>query len=410
MGDGPMTAAYVSRLPTSDVGWRSWERSVTEEPADLGPLWEAGGDIARSLWDHESLIFLIDLDFQSPDDPLEPFRHPAEVFVATEPTYRAVATVLRRYGVDAAPIMTARGYHFTGRIPLSAPVTDRLARLVPDPPAWFHTLSQRHPPAIAQRLTRNHAMAATGLGLLVEFLAHEVLAEAQPGSRLPVVLNGTLVGFGPSGRRFGVIRLLVCGRPARCPSIPSRVRCLSMAPAAPRHLRRQGRRLSGGRHASPRRPQDSSESSSRVERSAWAWSARGIRHPCPMSRWASQRCLTPTLGVHSRGSITTLPHGARPTRAMPRPWIERPCRHACSGHSIGRTTFCSSPSTFSTWCGCSWLADGRQRRSPRASRRPTKRITAGVTDGPGWIDRREPTSRCGPSLASSRRVTMRWSI
>ncbi len=213
IGDGPPSAAFVAGVGPEHGPRASWERGTVLPPSDLWRLWDTGCDVSRSLWDERDLVFLVDLDYQNPDQPAEPYLRPAEVFVKLEPVYRAVRRILARHDVHPVSVMTGRGYHFTGRVPLTSAVVPRLAGLVPGVPEWFHSLEDRRPPGVTAGMTAEQAAASVGLGLVIEFLAHQVLAEAQPESRIPVVLNGTVVGSGYLGRECSSIDFSHAGDP-----------------------------------------------------------------------------------------------------------------------------------------------------------------------------------------------------
>lgn len=198
-GSVPPTAAFLAGLYPDGAPFLTWERAECAPPAAYDALADAGGDIARSLWDTESLLLVLDLDYLNIDAPVVAFAHPADVFLILEPVFRATRAVLRRVGIAAFTVMTGRGYHFVGRVPLDLPLVDALATLVPAPPAWHEGHERRRPRGVDATITPRHARAAAGLGLLVEFLAHEVLRQVR-GAVVPVVFNGTIVGRGLRGR------------------------------------------------------------------------------------------------------------------------------------------------------------------------------------------------------------------
>jgi hypothetical protein len=209
----PATTAYVCGLDAQCGLLPLWDRSTCLPPADIAVLWGRGADISRALWDREHLILLLDIDYQNIDSPGEPYLRPAEVFFKLEPIYRAAVRVFTRYGLPPRPIMTGRGYQFTGRIPLGDPTAARLAALAPGVPVWHVGVEQRRRAGVDAPLSSEHARSSMGLGLVTEYLAHRVLAEAQPDSRVPVVFNGTHVGAGVVGRECASIDFSHVGDP-----------------------------------------------------------------------------------------------------------------------------------------------------------------------------------------------------
>lgn len=211
--DGKPTAAYLAGIGPDSGPFPQWETALVVPPAEIARLWDAGCDISRALWDERALIFLVDIDYQNIDAPAEPFLRPADVFVKIEPVYRAVRRVLASYDIHTSAAITGRGYHFVGRIPLDAPVVEAIAALAPAVPPWHATIEARRPPGVRAPMTATQARAWTGLGQLVEFVAHQVVEEAQPESRIPVVINGTVVGTGAVGRECTSVDLSYFGDP-----------------------------------------------------------------------------------------------------------------------------------------------------------------------------------------------------
>jgi hypothetical protein len=172
----------------------------------------AGADISRSAWDSHSLLVHLDVDYLNVDRPGEAFAHSADVFVKLEPVRRAVQQLLDEFELPLLAIMTGRGYHFTGRIPLDSPAIAELARLAPVPP-WLVTCPTRRPPWASHAITEPHARAYEAVGMLVEHLAHQVVRRSASRSRIPVVLNGTVVGPGARGRECASLDLSYAGDP-----------------------------------------------------------------------------------------------------------------------------------------------------------------------------------------------------
>ena len=83
------------------------------------------------------MLIHLDLDYQNIDQRDEPYRHPSEMFTKLEPIYRATTSVLHRLGLPLLALITGRGYHFTGRVPLNSDATERLAAIAPETPSLF---------------------------------------------------------------------------------------------------------------------------------------------------------------------------------------------------------------------------------------------------------------------------------
>lgn len=214
------TAAFVAGL---DPDWRGprarWETAALGATADLDVMLERGGDVARSLWDRDALLFHLDLDYQNTDAPGEPLAYPAEAFFRLEPVYRAIRREMLRFDLPLFVLMTGRGYHFTGRVRLDDPIIPLLAALVPAVPRWHAGVASRRPQGVDAALTQAHARAHAGLGCLVEYVAHRVIRRIGLMSPVPVVVNGTVVGTGLTGRAAASLDFSYLGDPLDVRSI-----------------------------------------------------------------------------------------------------------------------------------------------------------------------------------------------
>ena len=194
-------AAYVVGLVPDERPFPTWvSHGRRVSPSGIDWLFAHGCDIARSLWDREHLIFLLELDHQNVDAPADSYLRPADAFFKLEPGYRAMRRVLNTLTIEPRIVMTGRGYQFTGRIRLDDPIVAQLAGLFPEVPAWHAGIKARRSAGVDMILDAQQARAASGLGLLIEYCAHLVMREATPVSPIPVVFNGTIVGDGPVGR------------------------------------------------------------------------------------------------------------------------------------------------------------------------------------------------------------------
>jgi hypothetical protein len=206
---GP-TCVYLSALSRDHA---TWDRAPRIPVEALETLLAEEADVARSMWDRSNMLIHLDLDYQNIDQRDEPYRHPSEMFTKLEPIYRATTSVLHRLGLPLLALITGRGYHFTGRVPLDSDATDRLASIAPETPSWFSTLADRRPAWIADEMSSRQANAYMGTGLIAEFLAHRILKRAHRRAQIPVVLNGTVVGTGRMGRECVSIDVSYAGDP-----------------------------------------------------------------------------------------------------------------------------------------------------------------------------------------------------
>src|SRR5262249_4426057 len=207
------SCVYFAALHAAEAPHPTWEKA-RRFPVDACPmLFTGGADLARSMWDRSNLLVHLDIDYQNIDEPGEPFHHPIEVFHKLEPVYRATTQVLRGFGLPLLAVMTGRGYHFTGQVPLDSEVTDRIAGLAVETPRWVETLTRRRPSWTTSAIDPRHARAYAGVGMLMEFLAHRILKRARRRSPIPIVLNGTVVGNGRTGRECASLDMSYAGDP-----------------------------------------------------------------------------------------------------------------------------------------------------------------------------------------------------
>lgn len=207
------TAVYLASMRAAEARFPTWEQAPRHPVSALDDLLGAGADVARSLWDRTHILVHLDVDYLNVDTPSEAYTHPADVFYKLEPVYRAAQHVFARHGLRLLSLVTGRGYHFAGRVPLDAPVVDRLAALAPAPPAWLGSTGSRRLPWMTDGITARQARAWTGTGMLVEFLSHQILRRARTRSPIPMVVNNTVVGTGEVGRECVSLDLSYAGDP-----------------------------------------------------------------------------------------------------------------------------------------------------------------------------------------------------
>jgi len=212
-GAGERACVYLSaHFPASPTP-SGWVREPQFPTAALEDLLKQRADLFRSLWDRHSMLVCLDLDYLNADRPGHALACPFDTFHKIEPTYVALRGLLQEHGMNMLALMTGRGYQLTGRVPLNAPLVQRLATLAPGVPDWYDTQARRLASWITDRMSPTCARAYVALGLVLEHLAHTLMARAAPQSPVPVVLNGTNVGLGPCGREAVSLDLSFAGDP-----------------------------------------------------------------------------------------------------------------------------------------------------------------------------------------------------
>jgi len=178
-------------------------------PGELFDRLDEGLDICRSLWDRESLIAHLDVEYVNFDFAAEAYLDPARTFLMQEPVARAILRVLQYHGIQALHVLSGRGHHFAWRIERDSEVFKILAAMgekafIGDP-APTSPRNGRDYPEIA------HAFA--GLGLVMEFLGRLVMELARPDSEIPVELTAVEVAPSARGREMVSIDLSEYGDP-----------------------------------------------------------------------------------------------------------------------------------------------------------------------------------------------------
>jgi hypothetical protein len=212
-GPGEPGCVYLAALTGRDGPFATWYQARHHPPETLDRLLEDGSDLARSMWDRSSLIVHLDVDYLNADFAGEAFAHPSDVFEKLEPVYTTTRNLLHEYGLPLLSVVTGEGYHFIGQVPWDSPPIARLADLSPAVPAWLSSVAQRHPPWVRDTIGPKEARAYAGLGMLVEHVAHRIMRESFAACPIPIVLNGTVVGRGGSGRECVSLDISFAGEP-----------------------------------------------------------------------------------------------------------------------------------------------------------------------------------------------------
>ena len=175
-------------------------------------LLDRGSEVARSLWDGESLLADFDVEYVNFDYPAEAFESPARVFELLEPVAVQVRQTLQKYGVPALHLISGRGHHFIWRIRRESDEFKRLAGLGCGPESLWQVGNQSHLPE-GRRVPEDLSRAFAGLGLLMEFLGQEIKQRAVGRSAIPVELTAVEVGPSRHGREMISIDLSEYGDP-----------------------------------------------------------------------------------------------------------------------------------------------------------------------------------------------------
>jgi len=163
-------------------------------PLEELPSWEArGAELNRSHWDREALLCHLDFEYVNFDSPGRAYAEPARAFELQAPVMAVAERYLHSFGIRPLKLMTGRGYHLVWRVFQSSYAFDELATLGHVGASLQHRYATSSSPTgdfVSAKLGRAYA----GLGLVMEFLAHQIKSQAAPQCVVPVELGAIEVG------------------------------------------------------------------------------------------------------------------------------------------------------------------------------------------------------------------------
>ncbi len=154
---------------------------------------DEGLETCRSLWDRESLVADLDVEYVNFDQPTEAWLEPARAFELQAPVERVARELLRGFGIVPLHFQSGRGHHFTWRIRQESEACRQLAALARGPASLWQVNAQPHPPT-GESVSPRLGAAFAGLGLVMEFLAHRIKETAAPLCEIPVELTAVETG------------------------------------------------------------------------------------------------------------------------------------------------------------------------------------------------------------------------
>lgn len=208
-GDCPdnLTSHFITA--NDHLGANSRRRS----PAELFHCMEQGMEICRSLWDRDSLLAHLDVEYVNFDFPGEVYLNPDRIFALQAPVIATIEKLLTEYGIAPLHILSGRGHHFVWKVPQISDVFEKLVTLGGGEPSALQVGVKSHSsdgaPIPPPRLTE----AFAGLGLVMELLAHEIKELSAPHCDLPVELTALEVGPSACGREMISIDISEYGDP-----------------------------------------------------------------------------------------------------------------------------------------------------------------------------------------------------
>jgi len=202
-GGDPFTCEYMVGFgePLVRRGYRRPIKLVTGR-ADFEELMEEGLDLFRSVWDKKGTLAVWDVEYFNLDTWRGLYRKQVEYFELMEPSYQAIRSLFRRYGIEHINDTTSSGYHFLSFVPFSSPVHRKLERIGHLEPELAAKYAQRRndDDKRLRRLPRRAGLGYSGMGRLHEFLSQAVIFRTRGLSPVPVTVSDTAVSRSKRGR------------------------------------------------------------------------------------------------------------------------------------------------------------------------------------------------------------------
>jgi hypothetical protein len=135
------------------------------------------------------------------DFPGEPYIDPDRAFYLQGPVVDAIKDFLFSQGIRPLHLLSGRGHHFVWQIRRDSECFLKLADLGRVPKTLSRAYATPQPPA-GEVVDPSLGRAFAGLGMVIEYVAQQVLAIAGPRSEIPVQMMAVEVGNGQLGREI----------------------------------------------------------------------------------------------------------------------------------------------------------------------------------------------------------------
>lgn len=158
-------------------------------------------EIFRSLWDRESLLADLNIEYVNFDCPAQPYVEFERTFALQEPLRREIQKTLLGYGIAPLHLVSGCGHHFLWRIRCDSDCFARLGHLGRMPRSLGDRYDQKTSRS-GQRIDHALGNAFVGLGRIIEYFAAEMKQRTAPTLKLPIELSAIEVGPGERGREM----------------------------------------------------------------------------------------------------------------------------------------------------------------------------------------------------------------
>jgi len=155
---------------------------------ELDLLLDKGLDIARSLWDSESLLVHLDIEYVNFDYPAEPYLDYARSFRLQQPAIDIILNTLSSFGIVPLHLLSGRGHHLVWRIGRDSPAFDELYR-IGKLPLGLESYYALNPVLPDRTVEPELGKAYVGLGMLLEYLTNRAIKEGGPNCEIPITIS-----------------------------------------------------------------------------------------------------------------------------------------------------------------------------------------------------------------------------
>ncbi len=182
---------------------------------------DKGLDIFRSIWDKCGTVCVLDIEYFNLDYAGEVYYNPERTFKKIEPLYNLIKSLYQKYNIPYLCIMTGQGYHFSSFVSTDSALSKKLENIgyIEETVAKkYREMTRRR-----RKVSIAYGKIFNAIGRLMEFLTHQILAEGNKISPVPIVFSDIPVGKrGEIGREAISIDLTAFADPVymrdiRCP-------------------------------------------------------------------------------------------------------------------------------------------------------------------------------------------------
>ncbi len=187
-------------------------RMRPRHPNQLWMCLDHGLEVKRSLWDFESLVVHLDIEYVNFEYPAEPYIDPERSLELQQPVIRDIQERLLALDITPLHLLSGRGHHLVWRVRRNSDTFRRLGEIGFLLDTLRARADERRPPRNIPVGLENEA-AFAGIGQVLEFFAQEAFVEMQSHCSIEVRLTEVETSRGRRGREIVCVDLSEYGDP-----------------------------------------------------------------------------------------------------------------------------------------------------------------------------------------------------